>query len=100
MVPEKNMTDDSVPVVNPEFIQEEFNDETILYTAAGTSAVYLNETSLLILKLCGETKTVGEIIDFLENSYPEEKKTIREDVLSALKTLIDSGVISLSNDRK
>lgn len=91
------MIEDKVPTVNPEFIMEEFENEILLYTVTDTKAVYLNETAHLIWKLCKDNLNVKEIIVFLKDSYPDQKETIRDEVISALKLLADIKAISFTD---
>ena len=83
------------PIVNPAYSVEKFNDEILLYTKAGTKAVYLNDTAYGVWLLCKEDLTVGQIIDCLEQVYPEHVDQIREDVIAALETLVSNNVIEL-----
>lgn len=91
------MNDNQKPKVNPAYTIEKFDDEVLLYTEAGTQAVYLNDTAYGVWLLCKEDMTVGQIIEYLENAYPEQKKHIRADVIAALETLESNIVIELSD---
>ena len=85
------MIDSKIPIINSEFQLEKFDNEILLYTITGTKAVYLNETALLVWELCGKNKSVGEIITMLEDAYPEQKQSIRDDVNMVIKTLSENG---------
>jgi hypothetical protein len=87
--------DAKIPVQNEDYLVEPFEDEVLLYTVTGAKAVYMNQTAYLVWQLCGATATVAEIITCLEDSYPEQKEMIREDVHGALQTLIEAGAITL-----
>jgi hypothetical protein len=89
------MIDSQRPIINPEFILEKFDNEILLYSVSETKAVYLNEAAHLIWALSNEQLSIGEIIGFLEEKYPTQKKTIRNDVISALESLCSQGVITL-----
>ena len=56
--------------------------------------VKLNETSLLIWKMCTGEFAVGEMIEALEENFPDVD-TIAKDVHRALDLLLDEGVIRL-----
>lgn len=75
---------------NPAFTLEDFDNEILLYSVASTKAVYLNKTALLVYHLCAEGLNVGEIVAQLEGAYPEQRGSIRDDVISALSQLVDS----------
>lgn len=90
------MLDTDRPSLNPEFTAEQFDEEMLLYSLSENRAVYLNDSAYLVWQLCGEGISVGEMIAMLEQTYPERRETIRTDVLAALETLRQSGVLTLA----
>lgn len=92
------MLDSTKPKINPKFHVEKFDNEILLYASTDTKALYLNETAYLVWEICGTGKTVGDIIQLLEEEYPDEKDFIRNDVLTSLKNLVDSGAIILADE--
>ena len=80
------------------YIVEKFDNELILYSEARTAAVYLNDTAHTIFLLCKEGMNVGQIIDYLEEAYPDQKEQIRGDVVNALETLVSNDIIVLEDD--
>jgi len=89
--------DDKIPVVNAEYTIEKFDGEILLYTEAGTQAVYLNDEAHAVWSLCKEGMTVSQIIEYLEKVYPDQKEQIRKDVLTALETLDAHNVIEMTD---
>lgn len=87
------MLDTKIPELNDEFNLERFDNEILLYSVVDTRAVYLNETAFLVYGMCNSGKTVGEIIALLEEAYPDQKDTIREDVAAAINTLTENGAL-------
>ena len=83
------------PKINSAYSVEKFDGEILMYTEAGTKAVYLNDTAYGIWLLCKEDMTVGQIIDYLEQVYPEQKEQIRADVTATLEMLESNNVIEL-----
>lgn len=77
---------------------EKFDDEILLYTEAGTQAVYLNDVAYAIWLLCQEDMSVGQMVQYLEEVYPEQKEQIRNDVISALEMLQENGVIQFADE--
>lgn len=92
------MKDTLIPILNSLYTVEKFDEEILLYTEAGTQAVYLNDTAHVVWQLCKEDLTVGQIIEYLEGSYPDQKEQIREDVIIALNTLESNNVIELTDN--
>ncbi|PHR26208.1 MAG: hypothetical protein COA36_12730 [Desulfotalea sp.] len=92
------MKDTQKPIVNTTYTVEKFDDEILLYTEAGTQAVYLNDTAHTVWLLCKEDMTVGQMVQYLEQQYPEQQKLIRGDVTGALETLLENGVIGFTDE--
>lgn len=86
------------PVINSSYTVEKFDDEILLYTEAGTQAVYLNDAAYAVWLLCKEDMSVGQMILYLEQVYPEQKEQIRKDVLTTVETLQSNGVIELADE--
>lgn len=88
--------DHHIPHRHPDFVLEDFDGEVLLYTITDARAVYLNETAHLIWLLCEGGRTVGEIVEAIEASFPEAKAVIRDDVRAALHSLLDLGAVSVA----
>ncbi|MEN8190450.1 MAG: PqqD family protein [Thermodesulfobacteriota bacterium] len=89
------MNDSAKPVVNQEYVVEQFDDEMLLYSKTATRAVYLNETAHAVWLLCGAGLSVGQIIEHLEQIYPEQKDQISDDVHTTLEMFAVNHVIEL-----
>lgn len=91
------MDDNKKPIVNAAYTVEKFDDEILLYKEAGTQAVYLNDAAHAVWHLCKEDMTVGQIIEYIEQAYPEQKDQIRKDVTAALEVLQENNVIEFTD---
>lgn len=91
------MRDSQIPELNSEFQLEKFEDEILLYSISGTKAVYLNETAIIVYGMCSSGQSLGDIISLLEEAYPDQKDTIREDVFAAMDVLLENGALFLRN---
>lgn len=89
------MKDTQTPVLNDAFKLEKFDNEILLYSVTDTRAVYLNDTASLVYGMCASGQSVGEIIALLEEAYPEQKDTIRNDVTAALQQLVENDAVTL-----
>ena len=87
----------SKPVVNPSFVAENFDGEILIYNETGTTAFYLNDAANAVLQLCREDLTVGEIIAYLQEAYPEHESTIGDEVIRVLESLVSNEVIELAD---
>ena len=94
----KVIHDELKPTINTVYTIEKFDDEILLYTEAGTQAVYLNDAAHAVWLLCKENMTVGRIIAYLEEVYPDQKEQIRSDVTTALEMLHENGVIEFADE--
>lgn len=85
-------------LLNPAFKVEKFDNEILLYAVSDTRGVYLNETAYLVWEMCAQNQTVEEIVTLLEETYPQQKATIREDVATAIASLAECGALIVSSD--
>lgn len=90
------MNDALIPLLDSEYIVEKFDDEILLYSEVGTHAVYLNDAAYAVWLLCREEMSVGQMIDYLKEVYPDQKEQIRRDVTSALETLRSNGMVKFA----
>jgi len=88
---------DKIPVVNAAYTIEKFDDEILLYSEDGAQAVYLNDQAHAVWSFCKEGMSVGQIIEYLEQVYPDQKAQISKDVLTALETLETHNVIEMTD---
>ena len=93
------MKDTLVPVVNSEYTVEKFDDEILLYSESGTSAIYLNDTAHVVWLLCKENMNVMAMVNYLKQQFPDQKEKIREDVITALNTLHLNGVVEFFDEK-
>lgn len=94
-----DMEDTRKPIINSVYTVEKFDDEILLYSEAGTQAIYLNDAAYAVWLLCKEEMSIGQMIHYLEQVYPDQKKQIRRDVIAALNTLHFNGVIEFQDEK-
>ncbi|HHD56534.1 MAG TPA: PqqD family protein [Desulfobulbaceae bacterium] len=83
------------PRQNEGYMLEELDGELLLYHLDQTKTVYLNNSAAIVWHLCNGENSVGDIIAFLEEKYPEAVKEIAGDVQDTLLKLLDAGALSL-----
>ncbi len=66
-----------------------------LEDSEGKTIIKLNESSSLVWSLCTGEFTVKEMIDMLEESYPDAGDVIRKDVYRVLDEFIAEDIISV-----
>lgn len=85
---------DLVPVPVADIRVEAIAGELLLYHPQQTKAIYLNPSAAVIWSLCDGQRRIGEIIALIEESYPEAKENLTEDVFATVAQLRDNGVLS------
>ncbi len=66
-----------------------------LEDSEGKTLIKLNDSSSLVWSLCTGEFTVKEMIDMLEESYPDAGDVIRKDVYRVLDEFIAEDIISV-----
>jgi hypothetical protein len=83
------------PRPRPDYRLETLDDEILLYHPAQTKVLYLNETASLIWKLCDGTRSPEEITELLQDAFPEQASTMRDEVEATLRSFVEHGAIEL-----
>ena len=86
------------PIISESYTAEIFEDELLLYSKADEQALYLNNTAQAVLQLCGDELTVAQIIDYLQQHYPDQREEIALEVIEVLSTLESNGVITFADE--
>ena len=84
------------PKTIDDFQLEEIDGEVLLYSPKATRSIYLNPSASLIWRLCTGEFSTQEIIDSLQEQFPEEADTIADDVLTTLNQFAESHAIELN----
>jgi len=75
------------------FFIEELDEECLLYRIGAHKAIHLNDSASLIWKLCDGTRSMADIIAFLQQEYPDAQNTVEEDVREAVEQLVREGAL-------
>jgi coenzyme PQQ biosynthesis protein PqqD len=75
------------------FFIDELEGEHLLYRIGAHKAIHLNESASLIWKLCDGTRSMADIIAFLQQEYPEAQGSVVEDVRDAVEQLVSEGAL-------
>ena len=78
-----------------DFQLEEIDGEVLLYSPKATRSIYLNPSASLIWHLCTGDFTTQEIIESLQEQFPDEAGTIVEDVNTTINKFLESEAIEL-----
>ena len=89
------MKDDAIFTPLDTVLAEQMDDDVLLYNPVSASTLHLNNSSALVWQLCDGQRSIGQIINTLEATYPEQAAQIREDVVSAITEMHEHGVLQL-----
>ena len=78
-----------VPGVREELLE----DEMLLYLPSNPRAICLNSAAATVWALCDGSRTAGEIISMLVETYPDSEAEIPSQVHEALRELSDLEVL-------
>ena len=84
------------PKIISDFQLEEIDGEVLLYSPKATRSIYLNPSASLIWRLCTGEFSTQEIIDSLQEQFPEQADTIVDDVNTTLNQFLESQAIELT----
>jgi hypothetical protein len=71
------------------------DDETLLYHPEWMTAFALNSTASSIWQLCDGERTIAQIVELLQEAYPEEAATMPAEVEASVRTLSSHRVVVL-----
>lgn len=82
----------AVPRRNPAY---EYRDGFLVDTERRAEAVFVNPAAVMVWGMCDGATSIRGIIDDLKAAYPEKEDTVPDDVLAALRKLVDYGTVSV-----
>jgi hypothetical protein len=86
-----------IPARQPDYVLEQLDNELLLYHPSDTRILYLNQTASLVWGLCDGKRSIGQIIDLLNQAYPEAAENIPADVHAALEQFLQAGCIRVND---
>lgn len=87
---------DTVPRQQPGYTVQKIPCCFLLKHDQSGEIVKLNSTGMMIWQTCTGEWNVGEIIEALQDSYPEAADTMARDVFRTLDNMLDEGIITLN----
>ena len=85
----------NIPVRNQDVLCEEFGEEKVVYNASRHEAVYLNQAAAQIWDLCDSISSVQQIMNKLDEIYPDNRALIQNDLETAIGMLTERGLVHL-----
>ena len=84
------------PKIKPEFELEDIDGELLLYSPNTTRSIYMNSTASIIWRLCDGKLSVSEIINLLQEAFPEASDSIEKDVVDSIELFVTNNAIELT----
>ena len=85
------------PTIQSNFELEEIDGELLLYSPESTRSIYMNSTASIIWRLCDGKLTVGEIVNLLQEAFPDAAETMEADVVHSIELFVSNKAIRLSD---
>lgn len=80
--------------INPDIVFREEGEEAFLFDPDRGSLKCINRLGMAIWRMCGESKTVDDVIASVADEHPEvPRDTISGDVTRFLRALLDMGYL-------
>lgn len=78
-----------------ECLLEDMDGELLLYNPSNSTTLHLNGPSAVVWQLCTGENSVQEMIEALQEAYPEQAEQIGPDVVAVIKDLKEQEVLEL-----
>lgn len=76
---------------------EDMDGELLLYDPSSSVTLHLNGPSVVVWQLCDGQRTTQEIIEVVQEAYPDQAEQIGQDVASVVEDLSERKVLVLVN---
>ena len=77
----------------PSCLVEDMDGELLLFNPNNTTTLHLNGPSMVVWNLCTGEYSVAQMIESLQEAFPEQAEQIEGDVVSVIKELKENDVI-------
>ena len=81
--------------LKPDYLLEKIDNEITVYHPSLTTSLYMNDSSAVIWELCDGKRTISDIVEMLQEAYPENSRQIKDDVIMIIQQLVDHEIASL-----
>ena len=78
-----------------ECLVEDMDGELLIYNPALATTLHLNPASMVVWNCCNGVATVQDIIDALQEAFPEHAQQIRVDVVNVFQQFSENQLVQL-----
>ncbi len=87
------MSPETVYAQAPDCLLENMDGELLLYNPVSATTLHLNGSSAVVWQLCDSQLTMGEIVQALQDAFPDQAEQIAGDVSDVLTDLLRQGAV-------
>lgn len=81
--------------LKPDYLLEKIDNEITVYHPSLVTSLYMNDSSAVIWELCDGERRISDIIEILQDAYPENDRQIKNDVIRFITQLVEHEIASL-----
>ena len=78
---------------NKNCLLEDMDGELLLYNPASAVTLHLNGPSAIVWQLCNGERSAAEIIELVQDAYPDQDEQIKQDVGNVIDDLLERKVL-------
>lgn len=78
---------------HPDCLIEDMDGELLLFNPTNSTTLHLNGPSMVVWNLCTGEHSVAQMVEVLQEAFPEQSEQIEGDVISVIKELSENSVI-------
>ncbi|MBE0582792.1 MAG: pyrroloquinoline quinone biosynthesis peptide chaperone PqqD [Desulfofustis sp.] len=89
------MDDKKIVRLREDYFLDTLEGEHTVHHQTLPTSLYLNDSAMVIWRLCDGKRTVADIIDLLTEAYPENRKEIDQSVKELVDVLVNRDIATL-----
>jgi len=78
---------------NQNCLLEDMDGELLLYNPASAVTLHLNGPSAIVWQLCDGERSTAEIVQLVQEAYPDQDAQIKQDVANVIDDLLERKVL-------
>lgn len=72
---------------------EDMDGELLIYNPETATTLHLNQPSMVVWNCCNGESSVGDVVEALQQAFPDQAEQIKADVVSVLTDFEQNGLI-------
>ena len=71
--------------LKPDYLLEKIDNEITVYHPSLATSLYMNDSSAVVWELCDGKRRISDIVEILQEAYPENSRQIKDDVIMIIR---------------